>query len=79
VGTDDASELIETATDRPANAIAVAPGESINIDLAIDTATDSDAIKGAADVDLDTFGFQRDTVQLINGFTVGTMTDGFDA
>jgi len=54
------------------------PVRVINIDLAVDTATDSEDIKDAADVDIDTFGFQRDTVQIINGFTVGTMTDGFD-
>ena len=66
---------IEQEFDRPANAVVLDPGQSIQVDLEIDLETDQGAIEDAADLNTNVFGFQQDTVQLISGFTVGTLTD----
>ncbi|WP_154018065.1 hypothetical protein [Halorubrum sp. AJ67] len=71
VGTD---ETVKQAYDRPADVVTVGPGETVSLDLDIDTQYYYEAIRGAADIAPKQFGFQRDTVQLIDGFTVGTMT-----
>ena len=72
VGTD---ETVNQAHDRPANAVQIGPGETVELDLVIDLASDEDEIEDAAEIDPNQFGFQQDTVQLISGFTVGTLTD----
>lgn len=68
------SETIEQEFDRPANTVSIDPGETVSIDLVVDTDTDLEEIRGAASINPNEFGFQRETVQLIDGFTVGTMT-----
>ena len=60
------------ADDAPANLTTLGPGESVNLDLVVDTATDEDDIEAAADIDLGSsaFGFQSDTVQIMEEITV---------
>lgn len=59
--------------DLPADTVSISPGSSKKVDLVIDTSTDSGVINDEADINSNVFGFQRDTVQLINGLTIGTI------
>lgn len=77
------NEPIENSGDRPSNLVEVPPGEEVNIDLVVNTKDDTEKVKGdlasedveqdildAADIDQGAFGFQTDTVQVIDVITV---------
>ena len=61
---------ITTPSDRPASLVEVSPGGQVNIDLSVDASTDEDDIREAAELDEAAFGFQTDTVQIIDVITV---------
>jgi hypothetical protein len=70
---------ISAPQDRPADAITLSPGASVTIDLNVDLDYDTavrDAIREQADIEFDGFGTTRDTVDLLDGITVGTLTNG---
>lgn len=72
------NETINNERDRPADAITLSPGASVTIDLDVDLDYDTavqDAIREQADIEFDGFGTTRDTVDLLDGITVGTLTD----
>ena len=69
---------IEDFNDRPANAIVLQPGQEVTVDLEVDIEFEGDVedvIRSAAGISLDGFGTERATVDLLDGITVGTLTD----
>lgn len=71
---------ISNPLDRPADAITIPPGTSVTIDLVVDLEYEVDrdvdtAIRDQADIEFNGFGTKRDTVDLLDGITVGTLTD----
>ena len=69
---------IEDFNDRPANAIVLQPGQEVTVDLEVDIEFEEnveDEIRSAAGISLDGFGTERATVDLLDGITVGTLTD----
>ena len=72
------NEGIEEEHDRPADAIIVGSGKQVTVDLVVDIGfTDSvqQAIRDQTDIQFDGFGTNRATVDLLDGITVGTLTD----
>jgi len=72
------SDSIANQQDRPADAIRLGPGESVTIDLVVDTSFSEDvqdAITTQSDLSgtIPGFGVERDTVDLLDGITVGTI------
>ena len=72
------NENIANQQDRPADAIRLGPGESVTIDLVVDTSFSEDvqdAITTQSDLSgtIPGFGVERDTVDLLDGITVGTI------
>jgi len=61
---------ISNPSDQPANLVKVDPGSELDIDLVVDASTDEDDIREAAELDEAAFGFQTDTVQIIDVITV---------
>lgn len=61
---------IDNAYDQPDSLIEVPPGESVEIDLVVNTKTDKKLIREAADIDPTQFGFQTDTVQIMEEITI---------
>jgi len=74
---DGANDTISNYADRPASAITLADGEAVTVDLVVDIDYDDsqlDAIREQADISSsDGFSVQRDTVDLLDGITVGTL------
>ena len=56
--------------DRPNSLVEVGPGDSVEIDLVVDTKTDKEDIKKASEIDPTQFGFQTDTVQIMEEITI---------
>jgi len=68
------NESISDARDRPANGVTLGAGESVNVDLVVNTAKYEEEIINQADINEDDgFSVQRDTVDLLDGITVGTL------
>jgi hypothetical protein len=61
---------ISNPSDQPASLVEVGPGGQVDIDLSVDASTDEDDIREAAELDEAAFGFQTDTVQIIDVITV---------
>jgi len=61
---------ISNASDQPASLVSAAPGENVTIDVTVDTETYEQKILDASDVDGAAFGFQTDTVQIMEAITV---------
>ena len=74
-----ANETISNYADRPASAITVAAGEAVTVDLVVDIDYDQpqlNAIQEQADISSSNgFSVQRDTVDLLDGITVGTLEE----
>ena len=74
-----ANDTISNYADRPASAITVAAGDAVTVDLVVDIDYDQpqlNAIEAQADITSSNgFSVQRDTVDLLDGITVGTLED----
>ena len=69
--TSGSNDTIANDDDKPAAAVEVPEGETLSIDLVVDTGTDSDVIEDAAGLS-GGFGEERGTVDILDEITVGT-------
>lgn len=71
-GVEGENDTIEEDEDKPAASVEIASGETLQIDLVVDTDTTDDDIESAVNENTGTFGETRSTVDILDEITVGT-------